>query len=385
MNRDITLRGSSWGHTRGHDPLVAAAQQYAELHPVGIEWTARTLTEFGVLDVGDLAKQYDLVVIDHPHVGGVAASNSLVPLDTVLPVEALERIGVRSPGRSHQSYHFAGHQWAVAIDTACQVAAWKDSMPRSEVPTTWNEVIDLARSGGVIWPINPVDIQASFMTVAAALGTPIDGSGDEFVPLEVGLAVLETMHAVIKHLDPECFGLNAIDALEALSTRHDEARYCPLVFGYTNYSRLGYREQRLQFGDIVGIAEGSTAPKGALLGGVGLGVSAASEHVREAAEFALWVAGGPIQSGVFFDAGGQPAHVDAWEDERLDALAGGFFSGTRATVDSSWMRPRMPGYVSWQNEGLSIIHETLRRGVGFEAAVAELNRIAPRSRDEVAS
>lgn len=385
MSHEVTLRGSSWGHTRGHDPLVAAAEEYAVEKPVDIRWTARTLTEFGVLDVGDLAKQYDLVVIDHPHVGGVAASKSLVPLDTVLPSDALEELSVRSPGGSHQSYHFAGHQWALAIDTACQVAVWKDFMPRDEVPATWREVIELARNGGVIWPINPVDIQASFMTVAAALGTPIDGSHDQFVPLEVGLAVLETMHAVTQYLDPECFDLNAIDALERLSASSDTAGYCPLVFGYTNYSRLGYRDQRLQFGDIAVIDETSAVPKGALLGGVGLGVSAGSKHIQEAADFALWVASGRIQSGVFFDAGGQPAHVSAWEDERLDSIAGGFFSGTRATVDNSWTRPRMPGYVSWQNESLAIIHETLKRGTGFEAAIAELNRIAPEPTEEVAA
>ena len=76
----VRLRGSSWAHVRGHEPLVEASAAYARAHDVEIEWVPRTLTEFGVLDIGDLARQFDLVVIDHPHVGTVAASRTLVPL-----------------------------------------------------------------------------------------------------------------------------------------------------------------------------------------------------------------------------------------------------------------------------------------------------------------
>lgn len=381
MRKRVELTGSSWGHTRGHDPLVAAAAQYSLERPVDITWTPRTLTEFGVLDVADLADRFDLVVVDHPHVGGVADTGSLVPLDTILDRSSLERVGLRSPGRSHQSYHFAGHQWALAIDAACQVAAWRASLPRAEVPSTWRGVAELARRGGVIWPINPVDIQASFMTIAAAMGTPIDGSQEQFVPLGIGLAVLEAMHSVTKHIDPECFNLNAIDALESMSTGAGAAAYCPLVFGYTNYSRAGFRERLVQFGDIVGFGDGLAVPRGALLGGVGLGVSAASLHTQDAADFALWVAGADVQRGVFFTSGGQPANVAAWEDEVIDRAAGGFFTGTRETIENSWMRPRMPGYVQWQNESSAVLHETLQRGTGFEAAIAELNRIAPDARE----
>lgn len=369
------LTGSSWGHTRGHDPMVAASQLYARDHDVEIEWTPRTLTEFGVLDIGALARQYDLVVIDHPHVGGVAASGSLVPLDEVLGAGRLDGLADGSPGRSHQSYHYQDHQWALAIDAACQVSAHRDDAP-SDMPQTWDDVEQLARDGRVVWPINPVDVQASFLTIAAQLGTPIDGTGDEFIPAEVGEVVLERMHAVAKHLDPACFEMNAIDALESLASSESPAFYCPLVFGYTNYSRAGYRDALLRFGDIPTIRAGA-APAGSLLGGVGLGVSAQSESVDEAAEFALWLAGPEVQAGVFVEAGGQPAHRAAWENPRVDDLVGGFFSGVRRTTDLSWMRPRIPGYVDWQNASLSVIHDALRRGAGFDAAVRELNRLAP--------
>lgn len=366
----ISLTGSSWGHARGHDPMVAASARYAAEHGVAATWTPRTLTEFGVLDVGELARRFDLVVIDHPHVGGVAASRSLVPLDELLGADRLAPLAQRSPGRSQQSYDYAGHQWALAIDAACQVSAWRPDLLGGAPPATWDEVAELARSGRVVWPVNPVDVQASFLTLAAAAGTPIDGSGEQFVPAEAGVAVLERMHAVTRHLDPRCFELNAIDALELLAGEQDGAAYCPLTFGYTNYARAGFRPRRLRFGDV-------PFASGALLGGVGLGVSASSAHVEEAAELALWIASGEVQRTTFFEAGGQPAHVAAWDDAALDDAAGGFFSGTRGALERSWTRPRMPGYVAWQNAGLAIVHDALRAGGGFEAAVEQLNAVAP--------
>jgi multiple sugar transport system substrate-binding protein len=372
------LQGSSWGHTRGHDPLVAAAARYAAERGVAVEWTPRTLTEFGVMDVGELANAFDLVVIDHPHVGGIAASGSLVPLDDLLDAERIAPLGVRSPGSSHASYVYEGHQWALALDAACQVAAWRpDRLDETQAPRTWADVAELARDGRVIWPLNPVDAQASFLTTAAALGTPLDGTGQDFIDPAAGVAVLEAMHAVARHLDPRCFELNAIGALEALATEDDGAAYCPLVFGYTNYARDGYRARRLRFADIVAIGDADRGPRGALLGGVGIGVSARSANAAAAAEFALWVAGPEIQRTTFFAAGGQPAHVAAWDDAALDAQAGGFFSGTRATLESAWMRPRMPGFVAWQNASLPIVHEALRSGTGFARAVERLNALAP--------
>lgn len=366
----VRLRGSSWAHVRGHEPLVAASAAYARDHDVSIEWTPRTLTEFGVLDIGDLAHRFDLVVIDHPHVGTVAESGSLAPLDSLLPASTITPLGAGSPGRSHQSYQYDGHQWAFAIDAACQVSAAREGVATA---VTWGDVATAARRGDVLWPLNPVDAQASFLTISAQLGAPV-GSGDEFVDSAGGIAAFELLHSISRHLDPRCFEMNAIDVLDALSAAQSREIYCPLVFGYTNYSRQGFKERILRFGDIPRGANGNDG--GALLGGVGLGVSARSEHATEAAAFAAWVAGEDVQSSLYVDAGGQPAHARAWSDPHADAVAGGFFSHVRQTMDRSWMRPRFGGYVLWQNASMNLIHDALRGGTDFHVAVAELNRVA---------
>lgn len=366
----VRLRGSSWAHVRGHEPLVAASAAYARDHDVSIEWIPRTLTEFGVLDIGDLASRFDLVVIDHPHVGTVAESGSLAPLDSLLPADIITPLGVDSPGRSHQSYHYDGHQWAFAIDAACQVSAAREGTADA---ATWDDVAAAARRGDVLWPMNPVDAQASFLTISAQLGSPV-GGGEEFVDAAGGVATLELLHSISRHLSPRCFEMNAIDVLDALSASQSQEKYCPLVFGYTNYSRQGFKEEILRFGDIPRGADGNGG--GALLGGVGLGVSAKGDHAAAAAEFAAWVASGDVQSSLYVEAGGQPAHARAWSDPHADAVAGGFFSHVRQTMDRSWMRPRFGGYVRWQNASMSVIHDALRAGTDFDVAVAELNRIA---------
>src|SRR5688500_10341947 len=44
---EITLKGITWGHSRGITPLLAAAQRYSELHPeIEITWSKRTLQAF---------------------------------------------------------------------------------------------------------------------------------------------------------------------------------------------------------------------------------------------------------------------------------------------------------------------------------------------------
>lgn len=374
-----SLSGSSWGHARGHTSLVAASARYADEHGVEVTWTPRTLTEFGLMDVAVLARKFDLVVIDHPHAGDIAVSGSLLALDRLVAGERLRALGDRSPGRSHQSYAYDGHQWALAIDAACHVAAWRPDRLDAAQLGRWDAVVELAREGRVVWPLGPVDALSSFLTVTAELGTPLRVDADVLIDPEGGVAALETIHRVARHLSPRCFELDAIEALEILARTEDEAAYCPLVFGYTNYARDGFRGHRLRFGAPVRFA-GPERGHGPLLGGVGLGVSSHAEDPEAAAEFALWLAGPDAQRTTFFDGGGQPAHVAAWEDPELDRSAGGFFSDTRATLDRSWLRPRAPGFAAWQSKALSPLHQAIRSGAGFESTIAHLNALAREKR-----
>ncbi|MFY9511985.1 MAG: carbohydrate ABC transporter substrate-binding protein, partial [Rubrivivax sp.] len=122
MNTPIRrLRGMTWDHPRGVDPLVACATLWQQRSGVAIDWERRSLQDFESFPVDELARRYDLIVIDHPHVGQVMRENCLRPFDGA----GLAGIADGSVGASYNSYHWQGRQWALPIDAATQVQAWR--------------------------------------------------------------------------------------------------------------------------------------------------------------------------------------------------------------------------------------------------------------------
>ena len=75
------LKGITWNHTRGLLPMVATAQRFTELNPgIEISWEKRSLQEFADASIEDLAKRFDLMVIDHPWTGFGADTKTILPL-----------------------------------------------------------------------------------------------------------------------------------------------------------------------------------------------------------------------------------------------------------------------------------------------------------------
>jgi multiple sugar transport system substrate-binding protein len=355
----VQLRGSSWNHERGHAPLVATAAEYERMSggAVQVSWEPRSLKEFGISPVDELARRYDLVVIDHPHIGLIAGTGCAVPIDDIAKPANLDALAAHSPGRSHQSYQYAGHQWALAVDAACQVSAWRpDLLPAP--PRTWGEVLDLSRSGRVLWPLCDVDSAASMLTLLASAGSPVTFADGHVIDRGAAERALEIMREAARASDPRCLSMNPIDVLEVLSGC-DDFWYAPLIFGYLNYSRPGHHGKRVAFGDIPRFGE-DAEPAGSLLGGVGLVVSAYSPHRDAALGYALYVAAGSTQRTTYLAAGGQPAHHDVWSDRAADESAGGFFSATSRALEASWTRPRTPGFVRFQNEMIELFGDHRR-------------------------
>jgi multiple sugar transport system substrate-binding protein len=119
------LLGSSWDHPRGHAPMVAtaAARDPATAGAVSIRWIPRSLHDFGIAPVESLARHHDLIVVDHPHVGAMAESDCVLPLDEFADPAVLAALAEHPPCGSQQSYQYGGHQWALAIDAACHASA----------------------------------------------------------------------------------------------------------------------------------------------------------------------------------------------------------------------------------------------------------------------
>jgi multiple sugar transport system substrate-binding protein len=174
------LRGITWDHPRGLASLRATAAAFERAHgDVRLTWTARSLQAFGDQPIEELATAYDLLLIDHPFVGVAARSGCLVPLEAHLPPVFLAAQAEQSVGPSHHSYTYGGHQWALAIDAAAQVSAYRPDLLDKlamAVPRTWDEVLALApRQTGaarVAIPLSPVNAICSFLTLCASHGEP---------------------------------------------------------------------------------------------------------------------------------------------------------------------------------------------------------------------
>jgi multiple sugar transport system substrate-binding protein len=352
--------------------MLATASAYEDTHDVAIEWVPRSLKDFGMMSVQELAADFDLIVIDHPHVGVMAEAGCVVPIDELAPPGSLDALGASSPGRSHDSYRWRGHQWALAIDAACQTSAWRpDLLP--EPPRTVAEVVELSRSGRVLWPLCDVDSAASFMSLAAAAGAPCGRASDRFADRDVGRFALETMRAVAQASEPRCLQMNPIDVLEAMA-RTDDFVYSPLIFCYASYSRRDHEGARVAFGDNPTISP-AEAPRGSLLGGAGLAISASRPHAAAALDYALYVADPQTQRGLYFSAGGQPAHHAAWVDPTVDHESGGFFSGVTPTITGSWTRPRGPGFAAFQNAMIELFGTWFARAGDPDTFLDDLERL----------
>jgi multiple sugar transport system substrate-binding protein len=351
------LKGMTWDHPRAFDPLVATAKGYAREHDgVEISWDKRSLQSFADHPIEDLAARYDLIVIDHPHIGTAATQGCLVALDQTGRDAELAQLARQSLAHSHTSYQLQGHQWALAIDAAAQVAAYRsDLIKAADLPGTWDQVLELASLGKVLWPLKPVDSIMSFFSLAANRGTPC-AAAERLIDRADGIGVLEMMGQIVAHLPPICLSMNPIQTLEQLAA-DTNALYCPLLFGYINYARPGFRQREILFTDIPSFDD--RGPSGAILGGTGMAVSSNCTFQKEAVDYTFWIAGADCQRGPYFEAGGQPANVAAWDDPTINAACNHFFQSTRATLEKSYLRPRYDGYLDLQEEGGYIIHAFL--------------------------
>lgn len=372
MADKITLTGITWDHSRGYTPLIAASQRFGELYPqVEICWKKRSLQEFADEPLEKLAGHYDLLVIDHPWVGRAAATGSVLALDEWLAPGFLDDQRMNSAGGAHETYHYAGQQWALAIDAAAPVASYRadllqqhDTVP----PTDWKGLIDLARKGKVAIPAIPIDLLMNFYMFCLAEGCEPFLREEELIDRITGLKVLDTMKTLWSLTDRKMFVCNPITVAE-LMTSTDDYWYCPFAYGYSNYARNGYARHVLHYTDLV--SYGHTGLLRSTIGGTGLAVSAihtvnaaGASKRKWALEFLAWVASAEIQAGLYLEAGGQPAHRSAWTNKEVNRNCHDFFRNTLHVLERGYRRPRYNGYLYFQDHAGLSLQEYLKDPLG---------------------
>jgi multiple sugar transport system substrate-binding protein len=156
----------------------------------------------------------------------------------------------------------------------------------------------------------------------------------------------------------------------------DDVVVCPILFGYSNYSRPGFRQSLVQFRPVPSAGLG---PRGGTIGGAGIGVSAHTQERDAAVAYARFVASPEIQRTLYVEAGGQPGHRSAWLDPTANELSTDYFRDTLPGLDLGYLRPRYDGQLLVQNEGGDVTCAHLRSGGDPNALLDQLDDLYRRS------
>jgi len=374
----IHLKGIAWNHTRGFVSVVATAQRFEELHPgVSISWEKRSLQAFADASMEELANRFDLIVMDHPHTALAATEKLLLPYEDWLPLEFLDDQAANSVGRSHESYRFEGQQWTLATDAATPIATWRPDLLQKhglELPKTWPDVLEMARAGFVTVSAFPIDMLMHSYMFCEGLGHTPFGADGKIAPEDILAAALEELRRLVALCDPACLERNPIRTAEWMSSVDDDRRaaYCPFAYGYSNYSRPGYARHLLKAG---GLVEFGSKRLRSTLGGAGMAVSSKTKHPREAMDYARFTASSEVQRGVYFQSGGQPGHRSAWTNQAVNTASSGFFENTLQTLNDALCRPKVPGYMAFQDAATPVAHDAVAGKKSVVEAAREMTKL----------
>jgi multiple sugar transport system substrate-binding protein len=373
------LKGITWNHTRGLLPIVATAQRFTELNPgIEISWEKRSLQEFADASIEDLAKKFDLLVIDHPWTGFGAQTKAILPLSDYLSTEYIKDQEINTVGRSYGSYVFSNKLWALPIDAATPVASARlDLLEKNDlkVPQIYNDVLALAKKGLVAFAGIPVDILMSFYMYCCSLGEAPFQWHEKVISKETGKKALQLFRELAQLIDPANFKRNPIQVYEAM-VNSDEIAYCPFAYGYSNYSRIGYSQKLLHFYDLVQL---NNQPMISSLGGTGLAVSSFGQHIPEAIKYAEFTASSQVQQTIFADNGGQPGHLQAWKSDRINQITHDYFKNTLPALERAFLRPRYSGHMYFQDHAGDIVRNYLINGGNEDLVLEELNALYVKS------
>lgn len=333
-----TWAGLTWDHPRGHQALRAAA-------PAELRWDVQSLEGFEAAPIGQTAQRYDLIVLDHPHLGEALAQGALQPVDQLFSADEVTAWRTTSVGPSAESYVMDGQLWALPLDAATQVSIRSD--PAIPLPDSWSEAVELATEVAVVLPGTGPHLFLTLCAIAVADGAQ-PGAGELFLTEEQTGAALEVLRHFVTE-QPRVGVHNPITVLDRMSAG-DGPVYCPHLYGYVNYSGT------VVFGDA---PRGRSGRRGSVLGGTGIAFSARCTPDAALLDHLRWLLRPDVQRGFLVAEQGQPGSVAAWDDPDVDAVAHGFYSATRATMNDAWIRPRHDGAIGFQQQSADALRDCL--------------------------
>lgn len=364
-NTGTKLVGMTWDHPRAYDSLVAASAEYEGRTGTQITWEKRSLQDFADVPIDRLAKAYDLIILDHPHVGQIAESGCLRPLP--------DRSCDVSLGGSVECYVWNGRTWAWPVDAACQMAVTRPDLA-TDFPRTWDEILAPgAEDYRLLTPLKPVDAFDMVLTLIASRGEDVlPHSGTQFCSTANGELALAIVKRLFRMGPSEAAHWNPIKVLETLAET-DEFAASPCLFGYINYARPGFRGNTLRYVDLP-VFSGIGARR-SILGGAGIGVSSMRANADTAEAFAAWVTSEPVQSGVYLENEGQPAHLETWKVKSRDPRYAGFLEGGFETIRTAWTRPRDDWFLHFVDDICEIFPAFFLKDRDESAFLDDINKL----------
>ena len=374
----IRYRGLTWDHPRGAHALAAAAGRLDPARDgIAIDWDRQPLEGFESHPIADLCARYDLVVLDHPHVGEAVATGCLRPLEELFLAEEIADWSARTIGPCLTSYRYAGAHWALPLDAATQVMAVTPRVA-AHPPGTWSDVVSLSATVPVALSVAGPHAILTFFSIATAFGEPPAGSDpDVLVSPPVGEASLDLMATLYDRMPPAARALNPIGLLRAMTTGDDIA-LCPLVYGYVNYAASSAGGRSLAFGDAPRQAERGCP--GSTLGGTGIGISRSCEISPPLLDHLRWLMSADAQVRFIPAHDGQPSRREAWHDPEVNARWGNFYANTAETLEHAYVRPRYDGYVGFQTDASQIVRFGLSERTPHPVILDRLQMAYARSR-----
>ncbi|MCY4209157.1 MAG: extracellular solute-binding protein [Roseovarius sp.] len=344
----MKYHGLTWDHPRGYNALAEAESRGGPVH-----WDVQPLEGFESAPIAELCKRYDLVVMDHPHLGEALATDCLQPLENLLSPRDIDKIANGAVGPSFTSYQMRGKTWALPLDAATQVMAIRSDLTE-DVPTTWNEVVKLASAGKVALPLAGPHVLMCLWSITAAVAPGLhmgDGRWPELKDLETAFEIL----AEVAASNPSELGaMNPIGILGHM-VKHDDIAVIPLVYGYVNYADPAL-EKPVSFVDAPHVSDGYP---GSIIGGTGIAVSARAEVSDALRDHLLWLLSPEAQTGFIPAHDGQPGLECAWLDDEVNQGSGDFYRNTIKTLRQSTVRPRHNGYIAFQTRVSAYLRDAL--------------------------
>lgn len=355
-------RGLTWDHPRGYNALAAAA---AQADTLSLSWDKHPLEGFESHPIGDLCARYDLVVLDHPHVGEAVAADCLVSIENLFGADEIAAWRAAVAGPSLASYHYAGRHWALPLDAATQVMAYR----RESVvlpPLEWAQLPAFAQDHAVALSLAGPHAILSFQSICGALGVDPAAPRDAFMDRAVAREAYGLMAALTGEVTRKARALNPIAMLGAIE-RGEGIDLCPLIYGYVNYATRG-----------VGFANAPAGPGGRIgstLGGTGIGISKRCEVTSALLDHLRWLMSDAVQRGFIPQHDGQPALRSAWTDDAVNTGTGGFFAATLATIEAALLRPRHDGAIPFQTAASTRLRAGLLDGDAADPVLDELETL----------